>query len=111
LVLSLQGRYAEAKQIASQDISPEKAAENTETLRRIVKLEPKAAPIPEPVKALAQWTTDVEVSAAKPVETVPAPHDLNSIASRSLSHETRAVATETGNTPSWEPQIALSAAE
>ena len=46
LVLGLQGKYDEAKLLASQDVSPETAAENTEVLRRIVKLEPKSIPSP-----------------------------------------------------------------
>jgi Flp pilus assembly protein TadD len=42
LVLGLQGKYAEAKLLASRDMSPESAAENTEVLRRVVKHEPNA---------------------------------------------------------------------
>ncbi len=44
LVLGLEGKYDEAKQVASRDLSPENASENTAYLRRVVKLEPKAAP-------------------------------------------------------------------
>jgi len=111
LVLSLQGRYDEAKQIASQDLSPEKAAKNTETLRRIVKLEPKAAPVPEPPKALAQWTTDVEVSAAKPVNTGLTAHEPNATADWTTSLKTSAATDGYSGKPSWTPQIAMSVAE
>ena len=111
LVLSLQGRYDEAKQIASQDLSPEKAAKNTETLRRIVKLEPKAAPVPEPPKALAQWTTDVEVSAAKPVDTGLTAHEPNATADWTTSLKTSAATDGYSGKPSWTPQIAMSVAE
>jgi tetratricopeptide (TPR) repeat protein len=111
LVLSLQGRYDEAKQIASQDLAPEKAAKNTETLRRIVKLEPKAAPVPEPPKALAQWTTDVEVSAAKPVDTGLTAHEPNATADWTTSLKTSAATDEYSGKPSWTPQIAMSVAE
>jgi Flp pilus assembly protein TadD len=129
LVLSLQGRYAEAKQVASQDISPEKAAKNTETVRRIVKLEPKAAPVPEPAKALAQWTTDVEVSAAEPAKALAQwttdvevsaaePADTgrtarkpNATAAWTTSLKTSAVTGGNSGKPSWTPLIALSAAE
>jgi len=44
LVLGLQGKYAEAKLLASRDMPAESAADNTEYLRRIVKLEPNAPP-------------------------------------------------------------------
>ncbi|MHA1574481.1 MAG: tetratricopeptide repeat protein [Alphaproteobacteria bacterium] len=111
LVLSLQGRYDEAKQIASQDLAPEKAAKNTETLRRIVKLEPKAAPAPEPPKALAQWTTDVEVSAAKPVDTGLTAHEPNATADWTTSLKTSAATDGYSSKPSWTPQIAMSVAE
>jgi Flp pilus assembly protein TadD len=111
LVLSLQGRYDEAKQIASQDLAPEKAAKNTETLRRIVKLEPKAAPVPKPPKALAQWTTDVEVSAAKPVDTGLTAHEPNATADWTTSLKTSAATDEYSGKPSWTPQIAMSVAE
>lgn len=111
LVLSLQGRYDEAKQIASQDLTPEKAAKNTETLRRIVKLEPKAAPVPEPPKALAQWTTDVEVSAAKPVDTSLTAHEPNATADWTTSLKTSAATGGYSGKPSWTPQIAMSVAE
>jgi Flp pilus assembly protein TadD len=111
LVLSLQGRYDEAKQIASQDLSPEKAAKNTATLRRIVKLEPKAAPVPEPPKALAQWTTDVEVSAAEPADTGLTAREPNATAAWTTSLKTSAVTDGNSGKPSWTPQIAMSAAE
>jgi len=111
LVLSLQGRYDEAKQIASQGLSPEKAAENTETLRRIVKLEPKAAPVPEPAKALAQWTTDVEVSTAKPADTGLTAHEPNATAAWTTSLKTSAATGGNSGKPSWTPQIAMSAVE
>jgi len=48
LVLGLEGKYDEAKMLASRDLSSDKAAENTEYLRRIVKLEPKPAPVMTP---------------------------------------------------------------
>ena len=44
LVLGLQGKYDEAKLLASRDLSPENAAENTDYLRRVVRLEKKAPP-------------------------------------------------------------------
>lgn len=51
LVLGLQGKYDEAKMVASRDLSAEKINENTEYLRRIVKLEPKPTP-PAPAPAM-----------------------------------------------------------
>ena len=44
LVLGLQGRYDEAKQVASQDISPDNALSNSNYVRSMVRLDPKAAP-------------------------------------------------------------------
>jgi Flp pilus assembly protein TadD len=111
LVLSLQGRYDEAKQLASQDLSPEKAAKNTETLRRIVKLEPKAAPVPKPAKALAQSTTEVDVSTAKQASTdVSARKPDDAVAGALLVKPTAEPTepTETVSTRSWTPQIASS---
>jgi Flp pilus assembly protein TadD len=54
LVLGLQGKYDEAKLLASQDLPAEKAAENTDYLRRIVKLEPNAPPTSKAKVKLAQ---------------------------------------------------------
>jgi Flp pilus assembly protein TadD len=51
LVLGLQGKYAEAKLLASHDLSPENAAENTDYLRRVVKLEQKTPPSPNTTRA------------------------------------------------------------
>ena len=44
LVLGLQGRYDEAKQVASLDISPDNALSNSNYVRSMVRLDPKAAP-------------------------------------------------------------------
>ena len=44
LVLGLQGRYDEAKQVASQDISPDNAQSNSNYVRSMVRLDAKAAP-------------------------------------------------------------------
>lgn len=65
LVLGLQGKYDESKRVASQDISPEAAAQNADLVRRIVRLEPKHSPAPSaPATAVAQ--------AAKPALKGPA---------------------------------------
>lgn len=48
LVLGLQGKYDEAKVLASRDLTMENAKENTNYLRRIVKLEPKNMPASAP---------------------------------------------------------------
>ena len=44
LVLGLQGRYDEAKQVASQDISPDNALSNSNYVRSMVRLDAKTAP-------------------------------------------------------------------
>jgi Flp pilus assembly protein TadD len=51
LVLGLRGKHEEAKQIASQDLTPEHAAANAEYMRRMVKLEARGA-APTPVAAV-----------------------------------------------------------
>ena len=53
LVLGLQGKYDEAKLLASRDLSAESAAENTDYLRRIVKLEKEAPPTSGATRAVA----------------------------------------------------------
>jgi Flp pilus assembly protein TadD len=54
LVLGLQGKYDEAKLLASQDLPAEKAAQNTAYLRQIVKLEPNTPPTSKAGTKLAQ---------------------------------------------------------
>jgi Flp pilus assembly protein TadD len=58
LVLGLQGKYDEAKQIASVDMPADKVEANNEYLRRVVKLEPQQPEQGEhagdPVEAVAQ---------------------------------------------------------
>jgi Flp pilus assembly protein TadD len=54
LVLGLQGKYDEAKLLASHDLSAENAAENTDYLRRIVKLEPNKPPVGKAKDSVAQ---------------------------------------------------------
>lgn len=51
LVLGLQGKYDEAKTVASTDIAPDSAAANTDLVRRMVKLPAKQQPVPQPVVA------------------------------------------------------------
>jgi Flp pilus assembly protein TadD len=65
LVLGLQGKYTEAKQVASVDMSAESAAENAQTLRRIVKLEPELAPMADPAPD-ATGSSTTAIAQAKP---------------------------------------------
>ena len=44
LVLGLQGKYDEAKQVGSRDLAPDQAAANTDYLKKIVRLEGKPMP-------------------------------------------------------------------
>lgn len=48
LVLGLQGKYDEATQVSAQDVSRAQANADTRVIRRVVRLEPKAAPAPMP---------------------------------------------------------------
>lgn len=51
LVLGLQGRYDEAKSLGAQDQPAQVAAQDTELLRKIVRLDPQAAPAVAPAPA------------------------------------------------------------
>ena len=46
LVLNLQGKYDEARQVAMQDAAPEAAKADSDLMRSIVRLDPKAVPAP-----------------------------------------------------------------
>lgn len=85
LVLSLQGKYEEARLIAARDLPADNAADNVDFVRRIVKLEPRPmsqpqapppslakGPAPPPVlkgtardDGAAGWTAQVAVAPAK----------------------------------------------
>lgn len=74
LVLGLQGKYDEAKRIASRDLSAEKAAKNTDYLRRIVRLEPKRTPKPKAEhKIVKTQSPEAEDAATKVAAIAPKP--------------------------------------
>jgi Flp pilus assembly protein TadD len=64
LVLGLQGKYAEAKQIASLDLPAAKVAENNDYLRRVVKLEPRQEPAAADEPQIAAKTAPEEAKPA-----------------------------------------------
>jgi Flp pilus assembly protein TadD len=64
LVLGLRGNYEEAKKVAAQDLAPEEAAANAEYLRRMVKLEPAAAPSSPTVAQAGTGTATTGASSA-----------------------------------------------
>ena len=70
LVLGLQGKYDEAKVVASRDIPMSRAAENTDYLRQVVKLEPK--PMPGAAPGPAEWDSGTKIAKAAPPDTPPA---------------------------------------
>jgi Flp pilus assembly protein TadD len=78
LVLGLQGKYDEAKLLASQDLTEEKAAENTNYLRRIVKLEPNTPPKSKTGTKLAQGAASLKPpkASASPAEGAPAEAEI-----------------------------------
>ncbi len=60
LVLSLQGKYDEAKRIGGASSSPGTANEDVALVRQIVKLDPKAAPMVQQGGAVvAGWSAQV----------------------------------------------------
>ncbi len=72
LVLGLQGKYEESKIAGSAAGSTQIAAENTDYLRRMVRLDPKAAPAPAPTAAPAAVATAPLPWASKTAATAPA---------------------------------------
>lgn len=69
LVLGLQGKYDEATKVGSLDLPSEDAQANTALLKRMVKLDAKAAPAPvllaEP-PAAASWAPAIAEASAEP---------------------------------------------
>ena len=118
LVLSLQGKYDEAKHVAAQDISPDNAQSNSNYVRSIVRLEPKAGPggaakpfattvakalEPAPAKTLAvadapatNWDTKV----AGQTEAGPAKREKVSLQMKPAAIDAGAVA------PKWKTDVA-----
>ena len=64
LVLGIQGKYDEATQVGSLDLPADRAQENTELLKKIVKLDPK--PSGAPTLPTSAWETQVAEAPAAP---------------------------------------------
>ena len=71
LVLGLQGKYDEAKLVASRDIPMNRATENADYLRQVVKLEPK--PMPGAAPGPAGWDSGTKIAEATPPQMAAAP--------------------------------------
>ena len=81
LVLNLQGKFDEAKQIAAKDIGPEGASQNAEFMRRMVKVDTAAdwatstkaggSPRPPVTKAVAAASDTIGTAAAFSTEILP----------------------------------------
>ena len=72
LVMGLQGKYDEAKLLASGDLSPENAAENANALRKITKLEQSGAPMTKAPAKVAPEPVVPPLPVAKPARNEPA---------------------------------------
>ena len=97
LVLGLQGKYDEATQVAGVDMSADKAAENADYLRRVVKLDPQHTPAgAEPQVAQAPPPAPVGSDTAKVATAEPASLQATSAA------KTPAPGTYSG----WAPAVA-----
>lgn len=59
LVLSLQGKYDEARAISAKDVPNEHASANVEYVRQMVRVEPQAAPKSAPAIGPGVWVTNV----------------------------------------------------
>jgi Flp pilus assembly protein TadD len=104
LVLGLQGKYDEAKLLASQDIAPQVATENAEYLRRVVQLEPKRIPAPQPATQIA--TARQQYEATAPTETAALPSRPAHAAPAKQRHAVKPAAKAAA--AAWAPQVALS---
>ena len=72
LVMGLQGKYDEAKLLASGDLSPENAAENANALRRITKLQQSGPPMAKAPAKVAPEPVVPPLPVAKPARNEPA---------------------------------------
>jgi len=70
LVLGLQGKYEEAKQIAAKDLPANKAASNAAQLRKLVQLDPVPAPMPDD-QIIAAATASKASAMAAPSQSAP----------------------------------------
>jgi Flp pilus assembly protein TadD len=96
LVLGLQGKYDEAKLLASHDMPAESAAENADYLRRIVKLEPDEPHASETPRSVAKAKRPARPTVDSygdddPTEAPPAPIRT----SKKTTEERRKVAAQT----------------
>lgn len=97
LVLGLQGKYDEATKVGSEVTAPATATANTELLKRMVKLEPKASPSPD--APVSNWSTTVAAAPGK-----PAPDqgwEGQVIAAKPIATELRQTASKVA--PAWRP--------
>jgi Flp pilus assembly protein TadD len=104
LVLGLQGKYDEATKVGSEVTAPATATANTELLKRMVKLEPKASA--DPAVPAAAWSTSV---AAAPQKRAPDQGwEGQVIAAKPAATALRQTATETG--PLWQQSAKVAGA-
>ncbi|MGE0023490.1 MAG: tetratricopeptide repeat protein [Hyphomicrobium sp.] len=97
LVLGLQGKYAEATQVASSDLAPADAEANTALLRKMVKLDPKTSAPVAPAQAVAEQAAPVWPG-PPPVMTTwaPAVAEAEATAAQGKGPGLRASSIETG---------------
>jgi len=104
LVLGLQGKYAEATQLASQDLAPADAESNTALLRKMVKLDPKSSAPVAPAQAVAAapaWPGEPPaMSAWAPAVAESAPAQPKGPALRASSIETSSGASDSARAAS-----------
>ncbi|WP_072395070.1 tetratricopeptide repeat protein [Hyphomicrobium sp. CS1GBMeth3] len=98
LVLGLQGKYDEATQVASVDLPAEDAQANTALLRKMVNVDPKAAPAAAPhreLPATATWAPAVAEADAPKVR--PSPPAAAAPRLRASKIETESGASQAGS--------------
>lgn len=99
LVLGLQGKYDEATQIASVDLAPAEAEANTAMLKKMVKLDAKAAPpapASDPIPAAWPSEPPAMVSWAPSVAEAPAQAKVQARAKKAAPTSTAAAAEGSG---------------
>lgn len=72
LVMSLQGKYDEARAVAAKDIPSDAASSNVEYVRQMVRAEPQAAPKSAPAIGPGVWVTNVSTGSIVRPASVPA---------------------------------------
>lgn len=105
LVLGLQGRYDEAKALSAGSPTAVASAQNIDTVRNIVKLDPKAAPVQSAAVAKAP-AADFNTQVSDAIATAPANAAAEPATSPARTIATLRPATaDTAPAAGWQPEV------